>query len=50
MKKYTNQTMAFGHLVILGSAILLMVIGNSMRILDESIEYQAKNPGNENKN
>lgn len=50
MKKYTNQTMAFGHLVILGSAILLMVIGNSMRILDESIEFQAKNPENENKN
>lgn len=50
MKKYTNQAMAFGHLIILGGAILLMVIGNSMRILDESIEYQAKNLENENKN
>ena len=50
LKKYTSFVMNLSHLIILGGAILLIIMGNSMRILEKSLQYESKEMLNPEKN
>ena len=47
LKEYNNKIIAFAHLLILGLSIFLMIIGNTMKILNEKNKISYKNQNNQ---